>query len=156
MFPYAIFRTKECGLDGSDVTAGQGTAWDAQGQAGVALTSSNEEEAREPFSTGCPLSVVPGPRSRHLWPADRDMPVRVVTAAMIAQSSELREHSLVRSTNSRYSSLLNICLYSCVSGRPCLPRSRRTPSTTSAFCISRTSWSLTVRSPVPLRPVDRH
>jgi len=90
LHPHDLFRTKECGPDGSDVIAGQGTAWDAQGQAGVALTSSNEEEAGEPFSTGCPLSVVPGPRSRHLRPADRDIPVRVVTAAMIIQSSELR------------------------------------------------------------------
>src|SRR6266849_249575 len=51
--------------------------------------------------------------------------------------------------------MLNICLYSCVSGRPFLPRSRRTPSTTSAVCISRPSWFLYRSSPVPLRPVVR-
>jgi hypothetical protein len=49
-----------------------------KGRLGVTLKSSNEEEAGEPFSIGCPLSVVPGPRSRHLRPADRDIPVSVV------------------------------------------------------------------------------
>ena len=61
-----------------------------KGRTGVALTSSNEEEADELFSIECPLSVVPGPRSRHLRPADRGISVRVVTAAMVTQSSELR------------------------------------------------------------------
>ena len=78
------------GPDGTDVVAAQKAARDTQGQARVGPTSSNEEEAGEPFSIGCPLSVVPGPRSRHLRPADRDIPVSVMTAAMATQSSELR------------------------------------------------------------------
>jgi hypothetical protein len=84
-----LLRTKECGPDGTDVVAAQRAVRDAQGQAGVALTSSNEEEAGEPFSIGCPLSVVPRPRSRHLRPADRGISVSVVTAAMATQPSEL-------------------------------------------------------------------
>ena len=72
------------------VVAAQKAVRAAQGQAGVTLTSSNEAEAGEPFSIGCPLSVVPGPRSRHLRPADRDILVSVMTPAMVTQSSELR------------------------------------------------------------------
>src|SRR6516164_9924560 len=41
---------------------------------------------------------------------------------------------------SKYRFLLNICRYSCVSGRPFLPRSRRTLSTTAASCIAHASW----------------
>src|SRR5215472_7455431 len=50
---------------------------------------------------------------------------------------------------SKYRFLLNICRYSCVSGRPFLPRSRRTPSTTAASCITHPSWSLTVHRLCP-------
>src|SRR6266487_1354676 len=50
---------------------------------------------------------------------------------------------------SRYNSLLNICRYSCVNGRPFLPRSRRTPSTTADSCITHPSWFLLVHR---LRP----
>ena len=63
---------------------------DTQDKAEVALTSSNEEEAGEPFGIGCPLSVVSEPRSRHLRSTDHDISVRMVTAAMVTQSSELR------------------------------------------------------------------
>jgi hypothetical protein len=41
---------------------------------------------------------------------------------------------------SKYRFLLNICRYSCVSGRPFLPRSRRMLSTTAASCIAHASW----------------
>src|SRR6266849_3702174 len=49
---------------------------------------------------------------------------------------------------------LNNCRYSSSHGRPRLPRSRRTPSTVSAFCITRASRLLNIQSPGPLRPVD--
>jgi hypothetical protein len=47
------------GLEGSDVVAGQGDRANTQGQVGLVLTSSNEEEAGEPFSAVYPLSVAP-------------------------------------------------------------------------------------------------
>src|SRR6266545_2404023 len=50
---------------------------------------------------------------------------------------------------SRYNSLLNICRYSCVNGRPFLPRSRRTSSTTTASCITHPSWLLLVHRLCP-------
>src|SRR5215217_4838608 len=49
----------------------------------------------------------------------------------------------------RYNSLLNICRYSCVNGRPFLPRSRRTSSTTTASCITHPSWLLLVHRLCP-------
>src|SRR6266550_877366 len=57
---------------------------------------------------------------------------------------------------SRYRLLLNICRYSCVHGRPFLPRSRRTASTTAASCIAHTSWPDTCSSVnihVPVRVI---
>jgi hypothetical protein len=89
-FPYTaklcIFsELRNCGPNGSNVVAAQGAVRDAKGQAGVTMTSSNEEEAGEPFSTGCPLPVVPGLRSCHLQPADRGIPVSVVIAAIATQ-----------------------------------------------------------------------
>src|ERR1017187_2796601 len=47
---------------------------------------------------------------------------------------------------------LNSCRYSSVHGRPRLPRSRRTFSTVSAFCITHTSLFLKRPSPGPLCP----
>src|SRR5215204_1373118 len=52
----------------------------------------------------------------------------------------------------RYSCGLNNCRYSLFSGRPRLPRSRRTLNTVSASCIAHTSLLLSVRPPGPLRP----
>src|SRR5260370_20361298 len=49
---------------------------------------------------------------------------------------------------------LNSCRYSSVHGRPRLPRSRRTSSTVSAFCITHTSLLFEYPSPGPLRPAD--
>jgi hypothetical protein len=65
-------------LEGSGVVTGQGNRADTQGQVGLVLTSSSEEEAGEPFGTVCPLSVAPRSRSRPVRPADRDISVRVV------------------------------------------------------------------------------
>ena len=67
------------GLEGLDVVAGQGNRANTQGQVGLVLTSSSEEEAGEPSGTVCPLSVAPGSRSRPLRRVDRDISVRVVT-----------------------------------------------------------------------------
>jgi hypothetical protein len=66
-------------LEGSDVAAGQGNRVNTQGQVGLALTSSSEEEAGEPFRTGYPLYVALRSRSLPLRHVDRDIPVRVVT-----------------------------------------------------------------------------
>ncbi len=44
--------------------------------------------------------------------------------------------------------------YSSSSGKPRLPRSRRTSSTALVFCITHTPWRSNVRSPGPLRLVD--
>src|SRR6266536_5742692 len=52
----------------------------------------------------------------------------------------------------RYSCGLNSCRYNRSSGRPRLPRSRRTSSTVAASRITRTSWPSDIRSPGPLRP----
>lgn len=50
-------------FEGSDVAAGHGNRANPQGQVGLALSSSSEEEAGEPFRTGCPLSVALRSRS---------------------------------------------------------------------------------------------
>src|SRR5229473_2796891 len=75
----AISLNNQHGLEGSDVVAGQGNCANARGQVGLVFTSSSEEEAGEPFSTECPLSVALKSRSRPPRHADRDIPVRVVT-----------------------------------------------------------------------------
>jgi hypothetical protein len=67
----------QCGLEGSDFAAGQGGRTNTQGLVWVVQTSSNEEEAGEPFGAVCPLSVAPRSRSRPVRPADRDISVRV-------------------------------------------------------------------------------
>ena len=66
-------------LEGSDVVAGQGNCANDRGQVGLVFTSSIEEEAGEPFSAECPLSVALKSRSRPPRHADRDIPVGVVT-----------------------------------------------------------------------------
>jgi hypothetical protein len=63
------------GLEGSDVVAGQVGRADTQGQDGLVLTSSSEEEAGEPFGAVCPLSAALRPRSRPVRHADRDISV---------------------------------------------------------------------------------
>src|SRR3954451_9997977 len=50
---------------------------------------------------------------------------------------------------------LNNCRYNLSSGRPRLPRSRMTPKTVSASCISQTSQPGHHDQPVPLRPAAR-
>ena len=67
------------GLEGSDVVAGQDNHANTQGQAGLIFTSSNDEEAGDPFGTICPLSVTQRLKSRSQRHADRDISVRVVT-----------------------------------------------------------------------------
>jgi hypothetical protein len=66
-------------LEGSDVATGQGNHADTQGQVGLVLTSSSEEEAGEAFRAGCPLSAALRSRSLPLRHVDRELPVRVVT-----------------------------------------------------------------------------
>jgi hypothetical protein len=56
-------------LEGSNVATGQGDRANTQGQVGLVLTSSTEEEAGEPFRIVCPLSVAL--RSRSLPTAAR-------------------------------------------------------------------------------------
>jgi hypothetical protein len=66
-------------LEGSDVVAGKGYCANARGQVGLVFTSSSEEEAGEPFSTECPLSVALRSRSRPPRRTDCDIPIKVVT-----------------------------------------------------------------------------
>src|SRR6266545_6743470 len=65
-----------------------------------------------------------------------DMP-STVSPSTPAVMAPLLEYS--RPWASRYNCGLNNCRYNSSHGRPRLPRSRRTPSTVSALCISHTS-----------------
>src|SRR6266704_3245611 len=54
----------QCGLEGSDVVAGQGGFTKAAGRLWLMPASGNKEKLGDPFGTGCPLSVAPRLRSQ--------------------------------------------------------------------------------------------
>ena len=86
-------------LDGLDVAAGQGNRASTQGQVGLVHKSSGEEEAGEPFRTGCPLSVAL--RSRSLPNAIRRSRHSSQSRNSLARSLSLLTCGNVRSSVNR-------------------------------------------------------